>query len=209
MIKFFVKGFIGIITASLVFGLNSAFDGKNLPKTQTKQNVEQQETTIEDVQKEIVEEQIQEEIVENQEEQQIEQSFSDSKNETIKQTSTSEVNNQQVTTETLNEQVVHVETNNQPKQNESTNFYDSITHGKHDKDSEPDCKAYSKKIEIKELNDALDWNEANPDNPKQPIIKYSRCYPVVIGGKTLWYAHFFTTEGEEMDDYLKEKYVIN
>lgn len=99
----------------------------------------------------------------------------------------------------------------QPKeiQNENTDFYNSITHGKWEtdiNDSSSLCEAKGVRIANNELNAILDWNELHEDEQKQPIINYSRCYPVIKDGITHWYLHFFTTKGEGMDTELKNKY---
>ena len=97
----------------------------------------------------------------------------------------------------------------QETQNENTAFYNSITHGKWEtdiNDSSSLCEAKGVRIANNELNAILDWNELHEDEQKQPIINYSRCYPVIKDGITHWYLHFFTTKGEGMDTELKNKY---
>ncbi len=94
-----------------------------------------------------------------------------------------------------------------PKEN--TDLYNSITHGKWEtdiNDSSSLCEAKGVRIANNELNAILDWNELHEDEQKQPIINYSRCYPVIKDGITHWYLHFFTTKGEGMDTELKNKY---
>lgn len=94
-------------------------------------------------------------------------------------------------------------------QDENTDFYNSITHGKWEtdiNDSSSLCEAKGVRIANNELNAILDWNELHVDEQKQPIINYSRCYPVIKDGITHWYLHFFTTKGEGMDTELKNKY---
>lgn len=97
----------------------------------------------------------------------------------------------------------------QETQNENTDFYNSITHGKWEtdiNDSSSLCEAKGVRIANNELNAILDWNELHEDEQKQPIINYSRCYPVIKDGITHWYLHFFTTKGEGMDTELKKIY---
>lgn len=94
-----------------------------------------------------------------------------------------------------------------PKEN--TDLYNSITHGKWEtdiNDSSSLCEAKGVRIANNELNAILDWNELHEDEQKQPIINYSRCYPVIKDGVKHWYLHFFTTKGEGMDIELKNKY---
>ncbi len=94
-----------------------------------------------------------------------------------------------------------------PKEN--TDLYNSITHGQWEtdiNDSSSLCEAKGVRIANNELNAILDWNELHEEEQKQPIINYSRCYPVIKDGITHWYLHFFTTKGEGMDTELKNKY---
>lgn len=125
---------------------------------------------------------------------------------------------QQTTTIPKQEEVVNNNSNlssnsnnEKPKetQNENTDFYNSITHGQWEtdiNDSSSLCEAKGVRIANNELNAILDWNELHEDEQKQPIINYSRCYPVIKDGITHWYLHFFTTKGEGMDTELKNKY---
>ena len=94
-----------------------------------------------------------------------------------------------------------------PKEN--TDLYNSITHGKWEtdiNDSSSLCEEKGVRIANNELNAILDWNELHEEEQKQPIINYSRCYPVIKDGVKHWYLHFFTTKGEGMDTELKNKY---
>lgn len=207
MIRKIITSFVGLVAASLVFGLNSAYDGKNLPikqeitETKNEEVLEVEESTNE-IKEEISEKES--EIEELVEETQSEQVFSDSNTETISQTQNQvKVQDIEQTSPVVNTEPV---INNQSSNNESTDFYNSITHGKTDESSESACYNLGRAIQQAELNDVLDWNEANLDNQKQPIINYTRCYPVIKDNVKLWYLHFFTTQGEGMDDYLKEKY---
>ncbi|MBQ2639972.1 MAG: hypothetical protein IJF92_04385 [Bacilli bacterium] len=114
------------------------------------------------------------------------------------------VNNNSNSSSNSNSQAQPVQTNS-----ENTDLYNSITHGQWEtdiNDSSSQCDAKGRKIANNELNEVLDWNEEHEDNPKQPIINYSRCYPVIKDGITHWYLHFFTTQGEGMDTELKNKY---
>lgn len=125
---------------------------------------------------------------------------------------------QQTTTTPKQEEVVNDNSNSSSNsnndkpnetQNENTDFYNSITHGKWETDINDNsslCEAKGVRIANNELNAILDWNELHEEEQKQPIINYSRCYPVIKDGITHWYLHFFTTKGEGMDTELKNKY---
>ena len=126
------------------------------------------------------------------------------------------VNNNQTTQQSTikQEEVVNNNSNsssssNQVQQpqtnNESTDLYNSITHGQWETD-ESLCEAKGNRIANNELKEILDWNEQHEDELKQPIINYSRCYPVIKDGVKHWYLHFFTTKGEGMDTEIKNKY---
>ena len=120
---------------------------------------------------------------------------------------------QQPTTTPKQEEVVNSSNQDNSSNNETpkenTDLYNSITHGKWEtdiNDSSSLCEAKGVRIANNELNAILDWNELHEDEQKQPIINYSRCYPVIKDGVKHWYLHFFTTKGEGMDTELKNKY---
>lgn len=127
---------------------------------------------------------------------------------------------QQPTTTTKQEEVVNSSNQDNSSNNETpkveqetpkenTGLYNSITHGKWEtdiNDSSSLCEAKGVRIANNELNAILDWNELHEEEQKQPIINYSRCYPVIRDGIKHWYLHFFTTKGEGMDIELKNKY---
>lgn len=92
------------------------------------------------------------------------------------------------------------------KNNVSTSFYDSITHGKKEFSSESAAFARGTEIQNKELDYVLDWNEKHPDNQIQPDINYFRVYPVIDDEGTGYYLHFFCRSGEGNDDTLKSKF---
>lgn len=129
-----------------------------------------------------------------------------SSQETKKEQDTTNKSNNDKTTSNSNE--VESNKSSESNNNETTNFYDSITHGQweNDADSESLCLAKGLKIQEKELDEILDWNEIHQEDQRQPIINYSRCYPVIKNGQKHWYLHFFTTLGEEKDQELKQKY---
>ena len=153
------------------------------------------------------------------------QSKSNSNSKTNKQETTKQEQSiQQTTTTPKQEEVVNSSTqdnnsNNETQQvkqetpketpKENTDLYNSITHGKWEtdiNDSSSLCEAKGVRIANNELNAVLDWNELHEEEQKQPIINYSRCYPVIKDGVKHWYLHFFTTKGEGMDTELKNKY---
>lgn len=96
--------------------------------------------------------------------------------------------------------------NSTPKSNVNNDFYHSITKGKTEYESDSVCYTKGKSIQDKELDSILDWNEQHPEELKQPIINYSKCYEIVKDSKSYWYLHFFTAVGEGMDDKLKNMY---
>ena len=134
-------------------------------------------------------------------EQSIQQHTTSSKQEEVVKSSQSNNSNIETPKEEQNS------TNETPKEN--TDLYNSITHGKWEtdiNDSSSLCEAKGVRIANNELNAILDWNELHENEQKQPIINYSRCYPVIKDGVKHWYLHFFTTKGEGMDTELKNKY---
>ena len=134
-------------------------------------------------------------------EQSIQQPTTSSKQEEVVKSSQSNNSNIETPKEEQNS------TNETPKEN--TDLYNSITHGKWEtdiNDSSSLCEAKGVRIANNELNAILDWNELHENEQKQPIINYSRCYPVIKDGIKHWYLHFFTTKGEGMDAELKNKY---
>ena len=54
----------------------------------------------------------------------------------------------------------------------------------------------------------MDYNEQHMDSQIQPTINYYRVYPSIIdeNGECWYYLHFFTTNGENQDEYLKTKF---
>ena len=90
----------------------------------------------------------------------------------------------------------------------SNDFYNSITHGRYEDGIYTSKQCYDKGLSIqnKELDYVLDWNETHPNDIKSPLINNSICYEVIVNGQSRWYLHFKTTQGDEMDDYLKKLY---
>ena len=89
---------------------------------------------------------------------------------------------------------------------ESNKFYYSITKGRAEYSIQSECYSAGLAIQNKELDAILDWNEANPDNQKQPVIKSSMCICVMKNGKEHYFLHFVTTTGNNLDDELKSQY---
>ncbi len=85
----------------------------------------------------------------------------------------------------------------------------SITHGVGEYSSESECISVGDKIKIKELDSVMDWNEVNPEQMKQPVIKSSMCIAVIKDNKEYWFLHFITVSGNNMDAELKELYKQN
>lgn len=102
--------------------------------------------------------------------------------------------------------------NSGQKNNVSTAFYDSITGGKKDRKkngtpmTESECFALGTKIQNKELDYVLDYNEQHPEAPIQPDINYFRVYPVIDDEGTGYYLHFFCVSGEGNDATLKSRF---
>lgn len=98
--------------------------------------------------------------------------------------------------------------NSGQKSTVSTTFYDSITGGKKEFNSESEAFARGTQIQNNELDYVLDWNETHPDNQIQPDINYFRVYPSVVdeNGKYWYYLHFFCRSGEGNDASLKSKF---
>lgn len=90
----------------------------------------------------------------------------------------------------------------------TTTFYDSITHGKKEFKSESEAIVRGNNIVDNELNYIMDYNEQHMDSQIQPTINYYRVYPSIIdeNGECWYYLHFFTTNGENQDEYLKTKF---
>lgn len=82
----------------------------------------------------------------------------------------------------------------------------SITHGIAEHSTESSCNSLGFKIKDKELDAIMDWNEAHPEQIKQPVIKSSMCLTVIKDGNEYWFLHFITEDGNNMDAELKELY---
>ena len=229
-----VRAFIAFIVVSLFVGISSAFNGQNYVENKNEEstnyvekveidNISDNEST------EIVDKDISEQPVE--EKKTINNSFSASKEEKVEnkkqEIKKTETNNKQSTTK-QNEIIIQEnrqpveekqelsQTNTQvedksPTDNSSTDdkinsLYYSITKGNPEYSSDTACKTAGRKIQDKELDEILDWNEEHPDNPKTRVIGSVMCITVMKDGKEYWFLHFLTVSGENLDNELKAKY---
>lgn len=224
-----IRLFVGFVVVSLILGIGGAFNGQSVPKIaenddEISEKVELPELTNVDEITDIVNNQPIEEkddketnnitTEKNKEQKQVNKNSSSNQNKQQKTTQ----NNQVKDNSNLNEAPNSVE-NSQvietPKEerNENTNtdeqfnamFY-SITHGNAEYSTLAECNSIGYKVKDNELNEILDWNENNPDNLKQPIIKAHWCYEVMKNGKINYFLHFITETGANMDNELKSKY---
>ena len=127
--------------------------------------------------------------------------------ETKTNTNTNTTNDQQQVVqekETTNNNVQNDNVSN--SDDESNKFYYSITKGRAEYSVQSECYSAGLAIQNKELDAILDWNEANLDNQKQPVIKSSMCIGVMKNGKEHYFLHFVTTTGNNLDDELKSQY---
>lgn len=224
-----IRLFVGFVVVSLILGIGGAFNGQSVPKIaenddEISEKVELPELTNVDESTDIVNNQpIEEKDVKetnnitaekNKEQKQVNKNSSSNQDKQQKTTQNNEVkdnsNSNEAPNSVENSQVI--ETPKEEK-NENTNtdeqfnamFY-SITHGNAEYSTLAECNAVGYRVKDNELNEILDWNENNPDNLKQPIIKAHWCYEVMKNGKTNYFLHFITETGANMDNELKSKY---
>ena len=112
------------------------------------------------------------------------------------------VEQQNITNKTENDN----ENKSSQNTDKSNELYYSITKGRKEYSIQSECYSAGLSIQNKELDSVLDWNEANPNDQKQPIIKSSMCIGVMENGKEYYYLHFVTTTGNNLDEELKQKY---
>lgn len=224
-----IRLFVGFVVVSLILGIGGAFNGQSVPKIaenddEISEKVELPELTNVDESTDIVNNQpIEEKDVKetnnitaekNKEQKQVNKNSSSNQDKQQKTTQNNEVkdnsNSNEAPNSVENSQVI--ETPKEEK-NENTNtdeqfnamFY-SITHGNAEYSTLAECNAVGYRVKDNELNEILDWNENNPDNLKQPIIKAHWCYEVMKNGKINYFLHFITETGANMDNELKSKY---
>ena len=148
---------------------------------------------------------------------QAKQTEKSSTNTTENKSTTQQETKTNMNTNTTNDQqqvVQEKETTNNNVQNdnvsnsddESNKLYYSITKGRAEYSVQSECYSAGLAIQNKELDAILDWNEANLDNQKQPVIKSSMCIGVMKNGKEHYFLHFVTTTGNNLDDELKSQY---
>ncbi len=224
-----IRLFVGFVVVSLILGIGGAFNGQSVPKIadsddEISEKVELPELTNVDEITDIVNNQPIEEkddketnnitTEKNKEQKQVNKNSSSNQNKQQKTTQNSQVkdnsNSNEAPNSVENSQVIET-----PKEerNENTNtdeqfnvmFY-SITHGNAEYSTLAECNSIGYKVKDNELNEILDWNENNPDNLKQPIIKAHWCYEVMKNGKINYFLHFITETGANMDNELKSKY---
>lgn len=224
-----IRLFAGFVAVSLILGIGGAFNGQSVPKIadsddEISERVELPELTNVDEITDIVSNQPIEEkddketnnitTEKNKEQKQVNKNSSSNQNKQQKTTQNSQVkdnsNSNEAPNSVENSQVIET-----PKEerNENTNtdeqfnamFY-SITHGNAEYSTLAECNSIGYKVKDNELNEILDWNENNPDNLKQPIIKAHWCYEVMKNGKINYFLHFITETGANMDNELKSKY---
>ncbi len=217
-----IRMFILFVVVSLVVGLGLAFNGQIFNNNEALKD--NQSTKV--VENEISNDNIveQEDIdSENNNTEKNEKSFSVSNTETTKSTSKDNSQKgqkeqsptkQETNTDKQQQDVQKQETTNNNVQNdngsnnddESNKFYYSITKGRAEYSVQSECYSEGLAIQNKELDSILDWNEAHPDNQKQPVIKSSMCIGVMKNGKEHYFLHFVTTTGNNLDDELKSQY---
>lgn len=224
-----IRLFVGFVVVSLILGIGGAFNGQSVLKIadsddEISEKVELPELTNVDEITDIVNNQPIEEkddketnnitTEKNKEQKQVNKNSSSNQNKQQKTTQNSQVkdnsNSNEAPNSVENSQVIET-----PKEerNENTNtdeqfnamFY-SITHGNAEYSTLAECNSIGYKVKDNELNEILDWNENNPDNLKQPIIKAHWCYEVMKNGKINYFLHFITETGANMDNELKSKY---
>lgn len=226
-----VRAFIAFVIVSLFVGISSAFNGQNFVDNQKEEStnyVEKVENdNLNEVEStEIVDKEILEQLVD--EEKDSNNSFSDSKknnsqdknkDSTISKanTQTTKQETKQTTSPVEEKQEEKIEEKPEIKE-EKTNtpttstdeqfnaMYYSITHGNAEHSTLAECNSVGNRIKNNELDEILDWNENNPDNFKQPIIKAHWCYEVMKDGKIYYFLHFITETGANLDSELKNKY---
>ena len=224
-----IRLFVGFVVVSLILGIGGAFNGKSVPKIaesddEISEKVELPELTNVDEITDIVNNQPIEEkddketnnitTEKNKEQKQVNKNSSSNQNKQQKTTQNNQVkdnsNSNEAPNSVENSQVIETP---KDERNENTNtdeqfnamFY-SITHGNAEYLTLAECNSIGYKVKDNELNEILDWNENNPDNLKQPIIKAHWCYEVMKNGKINYFLHFITETGANMDNELKSKY---
>lgn len=229
-----VRAFIAFVVISLFVGISSAFNGQNYVESENKETTKTvDKVEVDNINEEISTKTVENEKVEEEKTEKIQNnnSFSASKDENVNnskqekvktktQSNTSTTNSKtiqennppvEVKTETIQENTQKVEQNNPPINNSNNDdkinsTYYSITKGNAEYSTQNECKSAGLKIQNKELDAILDWNEEHPDNPKSRVIGSSMCIVVMKDGKEHWYLHFLTVSGENLDDELKNIY---
>ena len=203
-----VRAFIAFVVVSLFVGISSAFNGQDYVENQNKESTKVVEKVeVDNTTEEIPTEIVDNNQIEEMEEEQVEtnNSFSASKRNNVdnseqeksktetKKTQPTATTNQttqenkqpvEVETEITNAIIKKEEQNSSPENNSNNDdiinsTYYSITKGNPEYPSESACKSAGLKIQNKELDAILDWNEEHPDNPKSHVIGSSMCIIVM------------------------------
>ena len=228
-----IRLFVGFVVISLIIGIGSAFNGQTVSQIDNvdesvSEKVGLPEITSVDEKTDVIDNQLVEEKKEKETKNTTDNTVKSSeKKQTNKNPSTNQVKEQKTTQNNQNNndsnsnetpnnvnnsQVIETpkeeKTNNDNTSNDEqfNAMYYSITHGNAEYSTLEQCNSVGYKIKDKELDEVLDWNENNPDNLKQPIIKAHWCYEVMKNGKINYFLHFITETGANMDSELKSKY---
>lgn len=217
-----IRLFVGFVVVSLVVGIGSAFNGQSTV-SQIDEKPEISTETVEKTESKTEQNEVQEtKNVDNpsEEKKNNSNSFSDSKKSTNKtetknnETSTTKQENKNIiqnnkieTNQNTNTQVKQEEKKEQPVKDNKPNTSNVVTPTpKYDADTKQDCYNLGNRITNNELDYILDWNEQHPNDLKQPIIDNPSCHEVFVNGVSKWYLHFTTSNGVDMDEYLKNVY---
>ena len=228
-----IRLFVGFVVVSLILGIGSAFNGQTVSQTDDtdkniSERVELPEITNVEENTDVMDNQVIEEkegdennntaniTTKDNEQKQVNKKSTTNQVKQQKTTQNNEVKNNSNSNETPNivdnSQVIDTpkeeKTNNDNTSNDEqfNAMYYSITHGNAEYSTLDQFNSVGYKIKDKELDEVLDWNENNPNNLKQPIIKAHWCYEVMKNGKINYFLHFITETGANMDSELKSKY---
>lgn len=214
--KFFILKVILIITtfiSAFVVANTSNVSTEVKPKKDEKSIVEVQEEIITDPEQKSDQKELQTEQ-EKVEEKNKENTSSTSTTSTTKNNSNNNSTNNNVSnaivkeeikqeniTESKKEESVPIQNNNSNNQNKSCGIYQSITNCKWDYDTSSACYNAGDHLTELYLNDWMDYNDANPDNPKARDIQNTECYSVDTEQGTKWYLLVVCYSGTCRENY--------